>query len=104
MYLIGSKKLNGKLTEKKLLNPIHHHIRRTSTACSSQRRSPRRRNYDGLGKLNEETVNGATKSYYYTGASNQPDDVTLPNDGVGDILNNVDLQVSEDFLCEESPN
>ena len=61
------------------------------------------RDYDGLGRLNEETVNGATKSYYYTGASNQPDSVTLPNDSVVDILNNVDLQVSEGFSVRGKP-
>ncbi|WP_037027969.1 hypothetical protein [Psychromonas aquimarina] len=61
------------------------------------------RNYDGLGRLMSETVNGAVNSYHYTGASNQPSSAILSNSSVIDMVNNANLQVTEAVSVQGKP-
>ena len=61
------------------------------------------RNYDGLGRLKDETVNGAVNSYDYVGASNQPDRTVLPDGSIIDMVNNTQLQVTEAVSVQGKP-
>ncbi|WP_038176942.1 hypothetical protein [Vibrio pacinii] len=61
------------------------------------------RNYDGLGRIKDETVNGAINSYDYVGASNQPDSAVLADGSVVDMVNNTQLQVTETVSVRGKP-
>ncbi len=58
-----------------------------------------RRVFDGLLRLNSETVNDGTTSYNYEGASGLPDRITTVKGDVLSITNNVYLQAPESVSC-----
>ncbi|OEE94421.1 hypothetical protein A1QK_16505 [Vibrio genomosp. F10 str. 9ZD137] len=62
-----------------------------------------KRDFDGLGRLKEETVNGGIHSYEYTAAYNQPKSVTLPDGSIIDLKNNINLQTTESISVRGTP-